>query len=123
MNFPSETPGLLASASTMQNRSLAHPWCCVISKEIWDELGGFDNTYGGIYTIFDFAMGSLEKGYRNLFVPQSQYRTEKGKCDDIYPGDVHSYKKKWQKRLKINDPHYNQNLSLDHYDMRLRTPH
>ncbi|WP_041273290.1 glycosyltransferase [Desulforapulum autotrophicum] len=123
MDFPSETPGLLASASIMRNTSLTHPWCCAISKEIWEALGGFDNAYGGIYTLFDFAMGCLEKGYRNLFVPQTQYRTEKRKQTDIYPEDVRLYKKKWQKRLNTNDPHYNQNLSLNHCDMRLRTPH
>lgn len=121
-DFPSDTPGLLAWASIMRNTTLAHPWCCAITKEIWVALGGFDTSYRGVYTIFDFAMRCLENGYRNLYLPFSQYRVEKGKIIEYYPEDVSFYKKKWQKRLNATDPYYNNNLSLDHCDMRLRAP-
>ena len=123
MDFPSQTPGLLAFASVMRNTALAHPWCCAISKKTWDTLGGFDNAYGGVYTIFDFAMRCLEKGYRNLYVPLSQYQVYGEKSFDVYPEDVAFYKQRWQERLHAKDPYYNNNLSLDHCDMRLMAPH
>ncbi len=119
----SKTPGLLASASIMRNVTLVHPWCFAVTKDIWEQLGGFDSEYKGIYTIFDFAMRCLQCNRRNLYIPFAQYQVDKKTQVLFDPEEITIYKKKWTDILNLPDPYYNSNLSLCHPDMRLRSPH
>lgn len=43
--------------------------CLMIRKEVFDEIGGFDEQYRVTYNDVDFCLRLYEKGYRNLYTP------------------------------------------------------
>ncbi|MEM7617494.1 MAG: glycosyltransferase family 2 protein, partial [Pseudomonadota bacterium] len=96
--------------------------CLALSREKFDEVGGFDEENLRVaYNDIDLCIKLLEQGYRNIFTPFAMlYHYEsisRGADDSSNPKRFAEYKKeveymqsKWKKILNSNDPYYNPNL-------------
>lgn len=101
----------------------------MVSKKLYDELGGLDENFAVALNDVDFCMRIREKGYLNVFTPFAElfHYESKSRGSDMdgegaarYQKESDDFKKKWQQQLEAGDPYYNVNFSLDHSDFRLK---
>ena len=123
--------GQAARASLCQNFSAVTAACLVIRRQIYEEVGGMDETNLAVsFNDVDFCLRLQEKGYKNLLTPYAElYHNESAsrgyeetpenrarfakECDYMHH--------RWEKLLE-NDPAYNPNLALDRPAFMLAFP-
>lgn len=113
-------PGYFNKLNLAQNYSAVTAACLAISKELYNQVGGFDEKNLKVaYNDVDFCLKIRELGYRNLFTPFAQlfhYESQSRDNDmdlEQYPRfkQEHSFMlKKWEKAL-TRDPFYSPNLN------------
>lgn len=105
--------------------------CLAIRKEVYTEVGGFDEK--GLQIAFndvDFCIRVMRAGYRNLWTPHARLThhesLSRGKEDTPekkarFQKEFAVMRKRWGCLLD-NDPYYNPNLTLVHEDWGLADP-
>ena len=103
--------------------------CLMVKKEIYDKLGGLDESFAVSLNDVDFCLRIREAGYLNVFTPFAElYHFEsisrglddKGAAAQRYNEESERFRKKWRKMLDAGDPYYNPNFSLDRSDFALK---
>lgn len=105
-----------------QNVSAVSAACMLMRKEVFEQLGGFDEEFVKKYYDVDLCVKAMKKGYLNVFTPYAEaYYTnslmqrKKMQADGICMNDdVAKFKEKWKKTLEKGDKFFNKNFSLDH---------
>lgn len=120
--FPRGTTGYIGRACLAQNISAVSAACLVVRKELYEEIGGLDETNLPIsFNDVDFCLRLMERGYRNLWTPFAElYHHEsatRGTEDTPekqkrFQREVAYMQTRWRQQL-LNDPAYNPNLALD----------
>lgn len=115
----------------IQNFSAVTAACLVIQKNIYEEMGGFNELNLSVaYNDVDFCLRLGNAGYRNIWTPYAVlYHYEsatRGKDDNHekqlrYAKEIRYMKDFWGDTL-LTDPCYNPNLSLDYADFSLAWP-
>ena len=98
--------------------------CMMMRRDVFDELGGFDEKLVVECNDSDLCLRALEKGYRVIWTPFARLiHHEAISRVDVYKplkGDRAYFWKRWQKRLLKGDPYYNPNLNVDKEDYSIR---
>lgn len=114
-------PGYFARAFLSCDYSAVTAACMMISKELYNEVGGFSEEYAVAFNDVDFCMKVREKGYLVVYDAFSQwyhYESKSRGLDDTaekmerFKGEVDRFQAKWKKQLDAGDPYYNKNFSL-----------
>ena len=104
----------------------------MVSKAIYDELGGLSEEFAVALNDVDFCLRIRELGYLNVFNPYCElYHFESlSRGSDIndgkdekairYEAECEVFRTKWKKQLEEGDPYYNPNFSLDRSDYSLK---
>ncbi|WP_083537715.1 glycosyltransferase [Pseudoxanthomonas mexicana] len=123
-------PGYMARAWVAQNMSAVTAACMVVRREIFEEVGGFDEALPVAFNDIDFCLRLLQAGYRNVWTPYAElYHHEsasRGSEDSPekqarFAAEVHAMKWRWGDLLH-DDVAYNPNLTLDQGDYGLAFP-
>ena len=123
-------PGYMARAWVAQNMSAVTAACLAVRKEVFEEVGGFDEALPVAFNDIDFCLRLLQAGYRNVWTPYAElYHHEsasRGSEDspakqERFAAEVHAMKWRWGAVLH-DDPAYNPNLTLDQGDYGLAFP-
>ena len=120
-NFPRDTKEHFGYASSMRNCSAVSAACMMVRKEVFEEIGGFDEKVSAAYNDVDFCLAVRKAGYRVVWTPWAELYhdgavpPENGRKS----ADIPYLKKRWGKLLE-NDPYYNPNLTLRHEDFGYR---
>ena len=102
--------------------------CLMVSREKYDEVGGFDESFEVSLNDVDFCLKLRQKGYLNIFTPFAEmYHYESasrgldlaGENAKRYVKESNHFKAKWKEVLDAGDPYYNPNFSLDRSDFSL----
>jgi GT2 family glycosyltransferase len=102
--------------------------CLMVSREKYDEVGGFDESFEVSLNDVDFCLKLRQKGYLNIFTPFAEmYHYESasrgldlaGENAKRYAKESDHFKSKWKEVLDAGDPYYNPNFSLDRSDFSL----
>ena len=101
--------------------------CWMVSREKYENAGGFDPGYGDALFEVDLCLKLLERGCRNLWTPYASlrggnakdFRMIVGKEQATYEQDRRIFRERWKESLKKGDPCYNSNLSLKYEDWRI----
>lgn len=126
---PKENVGYMGRLCYAQDVTAVTGACLMVSKKLYDELGGLDENFAVALNDVDFCMRIREKGYLNVFTPFAElfHYESKSRGSDMdgegaarYRKESDDFKKKWQQQLEAGDPYYNVNFSLDHSDFRLK---
>lgn len=126
---PKENVGYMGRLCYAQDVTAVTGACLMVSKKLYDELGGLDENFAVALNDVDFCMRIREKGYLNVFTPFAElfHYESKSRGSDMdgegaarYQKESDDFKKKWQQQLEAGDPYYNVNFSLDHSDFRLK---
>lgn len=115
-------PGYMGKMYFAQNLSAVTAACMMVSRDLFEELGGLDCGFAVAFNDVDLCMRIREKGLLIVMNPYAElYHYEsKSRGSDVAPKNIERFKKeielfenKWgDSILKNGDPYYNPNFSL-----------
>ena len=131
LGYPRGSLGYANRAMLTQNLSAVTAACLVVRKEIWNEVGGMDETsFPVAFNDVDFCLRVAARSYRNLWTPLAElYHHEsasRGKDDTPQKrarldAEAAHFQQRWGDLLGC-DPAWNPNLALDGAHIRLANP-
>lgn len=127
--FPFLATGYFNQLNTINNYSAVTGACLMCRRDVFDEVGGFDEILAVNYNDIDLCFKMLNKGYRNIYLPHvvlyhheaksrgydtaNDFKKARLFCEGKY------FQTKW-KSLIEHDPCYNPNLAFDRLDYSIR---
>ena len=121
-HIPRGHPGYFNRAMLQQNCSAVTGACMVVRREVFEELGGFDEINLGVtFNDIDFCLRLIQRGYRIVWTPyanlihhesasRGHQRTAEEQAE--FERAVDYMQTTWGAEL-MHDPFYNPNLSLN----------
>ncbi len=113
----------------VQNLSAVTGACLMMRKELFTQVGGFDESYPYAFNDVDLCMKIRDKGYLIIFTPHAElyhyesktrgYEDTPEKLKRFYK-EIELFKQKWGNILEKGDPYYSPNLTLDREDFSIR---
>ena len=114
--------GYMSRAYLSSDYSAVTAACLMISKDIYNEVGGLCEEYAVAFNDVDFCMKVRSKGYLVVYDAFSQwyhYESKSRGYEDTeekqlrFKGEIETFKSKWQKELDEGDTFYNRNFPLN----------
>jgi GT2 family glycosyltransferase len=120
--FPGDADGYAGSLSCTREVSAVTAACMLVRREVFLEVGGFDEHYGTHYQDVDLCLRLRLGGRRNLYTPRAVVRHHEGatrgsRYDHL---DRALLLDRWGETIRRGDPYYNPALSLAGADYRPR---
>jgi glycosyltransferase involved in cell wall biosynthesis len=115
-----DEPGYFARAHLAQNVSAVTAACALVRREVYLQLGGFDENLAVTFNDIDFCLRLREAGYQIIWTPYAElihHESASRGFDDSAPkqtrflAEVEYMTSKWGDMLQ-RDPFYSPNLSL-----------
>lgn len=125
---PHEHLGYMGRLCYAQDVSAVTAACLLVKKSLFDEAGGFDESFTVAFNDVDLCMKFREKGYLNIFTPFAEMYHYESKTRGMEEGEklrrfereVAAFRTKRKKELDAGDPYYNPNFTLDAADYSLK---
>lgn len=114
-------PGYFARAIVQQDLSAVTAACFMVSRKIYDEVGGMEIQLQVAFNDVDFCLKVRDKGYLVVYNPNVElyhYESKSRGFEDTprkharFEREVNFMKARWEKVLSKGDPYYNPNLTL-----------
>jgi glycosyltransferase involved in cell wall biosynthesis len=128
VGFPRDASGYFHYLKCVNNYSALTAASCMVRKEVFLEVGGFNEELAVEFNDIDFCLKVKSKGYQNMYEPAAELyhfesisRGHPHKNKESFKQhviDVNYFKNTWQHFID-HDPCYNKNLSLIFTDFRL----
>ncbi len=121
--------GYMSRLTIAQNYSCVTAACVMISRNVWDEVGGLDESFKVAFNDVDLCMRIRKAGYLVVWTPYAElyhYESKSRGVEDTpekqkrFQGEVLRFQDRWGKELQEGDPYYNPNLSLTREDFSLK---
>ena len=121
--------GYMSHLAMRRNYSAVTAACLMIRKDVFRQVGGFEEELKVAFNDIDFCMKVREAGYRNVFLGdvllyhyESLSRGLEDSPEKIkrFDSEVAYMQKKWG-NLLLNDPCYNSNFDLNVPDLQIKT--
>jgi GT2 family glycosyltransferase/glycosyltransferase involved in cell wall biosynthesis len=96
--------------------------CLMVRREVFDEVGGFNESFIVCGSDVDFCLRIHSRGYRNIYTPYAVlfHREAASRGTYIPMIDFQLSLESYEKFLGIRDPYYNPNLTLLKTDCSLK---
>lgn len=123
--IPEANVGYMGRLCYAQDVTAVTGACMMVSKALYEEMGGLDESFTVALNDVDFCLRVREKGFLNIFTPfaelyhyESKSRGSDKKDERAlrYQQESDRFRVKWADALAKGDPYYNPNFSLDHSD-------
>ena len=113
LNAPEHYYGLLGSVNWYRNYLALTGACQMVRREIFNEVGGYDEDYQLAFGDIDFCLKVYQKGYQNVYTPFAQlYHFEGSSRGYQTPaGDALKGYEEFGSYLLEEDPFFNPNLT------------
>ncbi|MGB3700041.1 MAG: glycosyltransferase [Anaerolineales bacterium] len=98
--------------------------CMMIPREVFEELGGFDEEYQIGYGDIDICLRAGEAGYRVVYTPFAELKHHEGgtRGFSLPPSDVLRASTRMYDLVRAGDPYFNPNLSYLHRQPSIADP-
>ncbi|WP_241510384.1 glycosyltransferase family 2 protein [Burkholderia seminalis] len=127
--YPATHPGYVGRAALVQNFSAVTGACLVMRREVFREVGGFDEENLPVaFNDVDLCLRVREAGYRVVWTPYAvlHHFESYSRGDDQMSAEKRArfnrekrfMLSRW-KTDQLDDPYYNQNLTLDREDFTI----
>lgn len=122
-------PGYMGRLSYAHNVSAVTAACMMVRRDVFEEIGGFEEKLKVAFNDVDLCMKIRQKGYLIVFTPFAElYHYEsksRGLDNNIekrqrFISEVKLFHQKWDEFTASGDPYYNPNLTLDREDFGLK---
>lgn len=127
--IPYNNHGYFGKAGVIHDLSAVTAACMMLRKDVFEEVGGFDENLAIAYNDVDLCLKIREKGYLIVYTPYAElYHHEsqsRGHDDTLekrerFLKEIKYIRKKWGQVIDKGDPYYNPNLTLDRVDFSIR---
>lgn len=113
----------------VQDYSAVTAACMMMSKSLFDEIGGYDEVLKVAFNDIDLCMQIRSKGKLIVYTPYAELYHYESKSRGLentkekvkrFNDELNYFAKKWKKELEAGDPYYNRNLTLEKHDFSLK---
>ena len=127
--YPASSDGYMGRLNYVQDVYADTAACLLIRKEIYDEVGGLDESYAVAFNDVDFCVCVRQAGYTNVFTPFAQlyhYESKSRGMEDNpekqkrFQGEVLRFQARWGDLLAKGDPCTNPNFDIQREDFSLK---
>lgn len=127
--MPIQNLGYMGRLCYAQNMSAVTGACLLVKKELFEQVGGLEESFAISLNDVDFCLKLRELGLLNVWTPFAQlYHHESisrglddtGEKAERYNRESEQFRNKWKDVLEQGDPYYNPNFTLDKSDFSLR---
>jgi GT2 family glycosyltransferase len=116
--FPAEDPGVNRQLQMTRNYSAVSGACLLVRREVFQQIGGFDEQLSGVLGDVDLCLKMRDAGYLIVYTPLAKLRWSPSPSELIDPSSELIIRQRWSGVLE-RDPYYNPNLSRDSADFSL----
>jgi GT2 family glycosyltransferase len=120
---PSAQGGYLDQAKVVRNCSAVTGACLMVRRDVFDALGGFDESLAVAYNDVDFCLRAWQRGYRVVYTPFAELvHAESAFRGGIEPGTAAEtiMTERWGDLVRA-DPFFNPNLDPMRSEFALRS--
>ena len=112
--LPSHQPGYFFFDKVIRPYSAVTAACMMCRREVFEELGGFDENLAVAFNDVDYCIRVLDAGYRIIYTPLAELLHHESISRGLsgFVRDYLYFFEKWDRNRLRNDPFYNPNLSL-----------
>jgi GT2 family glycosyltransferase len=119
--FAADAPGYFYTLQTVNNFSAVTGACFMIRREVFEEVGGFDDALAIAFNDVDLCLRIRASGYRNIYLPHVvlYHHESKSRGNEDTPEKQARFLREQQvmherwKTDTVPDPYYNINLIRD----------
>ena len=118
-HYPSSSHGYFNQIQTINNYSAVTGACLMCRREVFEDIGGFEEELSVAFNDIDLCLKMIDKGYRNIYVPHAvlyHYESKSRGYEDTpekqarFSHEVKYMQSKWKKLIE-HDPCYSPNLT------------
>ncbi|SHK15575.1 glycosyltransferase family 2 protein [Hespellia stercorisuis] len=129
VDFRDDTPGYFSRIVCAQEYSAVTAACMMVSKEVFEQVQGFDEKLAVAYNDIDFCLRVGAAGKRVVYNPFAEfyhYESKSRGADDTvenkarFEQEESYFLDRWKNLIEQGDPYYNPNLTLIYGDYGLR---
>jgi GT2 family glycosyltransferase len=109
---PHGVPGYFSWDRVVREYSAVTAACMLVRREVFEEVGGFDEAFAVGFNDVDFCIRLGQAGYRILYTPHAElihYESVSRGLSGFYR-DYQEFLLRWTELLRREDPFYNKNL-------------
>ncbi|MDR2109555.1 MAG: glycosyltransferase family 2 protein [Coriobacteriales bacterium] len=127
--FKRDSPGYVCRLQLVQNISAVTGACLMLRKQVFWQIGGFDEDFVVAFNDVDLCMRLRAAGYLNVFTPFAELYHHESKTrgyedtpekNKRFRGESVLFRKRWALELDAGDPYYSPHMSLEREDFSLR---
>jgi O-antigen biosynthesis protein len=111
--LPPDSPGYLNMATVTRECSAVTGACLATRREVFEHLGGFDETLGVDLNDVDYCLRAASAGYRTVFEPRAELihheSPSRGTAGGV--GDIVNFVDRWKDYIHAGDPYFNAHLT------------
>jgi GT2 family glycosyltransferase len=128
-NFPANHPGYMGRLVYAHDVYGVTAACLMVRKDVYDEVGGLDESFEVAFNDVDFCVRVRKAGYQNLFTPfaklyhyesKSRGSDEKPEKRARFLSEVKRFQERWKDELAAGDPCLNPNFDDMREDFSLK---
>lgn len=128
-DFPRQNGGYFYRNFCIQDYSAVTAACMLMSKSLFEEIGGFDEELKVAFNDIDLCMEIRKKNKLIVFTPYAEFYHYESKSRGLentkekvqrFNSEVAYFAHKWERELEMGDPYYNENLTLEKHDFSLK---
>jgi GT2 family glycosyltransferase len=118
--LPAEAPGVCRQLQATRNYSAVTGACLLTRREVFDEVGGFDESLPDNLADVDLCLKMRRAGYVIIYTPFAKLLDHEPatRRQTVESDEVNLMRERWPDILK-RDPYYNPNLSRERADFSL----
>jgi GT2 family glycosyltransferase len=116
--FPAEHSGVNRQLQMTRNYSAVSGACLMVRREVFQEVGGFDEQLSGVLADVDLCLKMRDAGYLIVYTPLAKLRWDAARTEGIDASAEAVIHQRWSDVLE-RDPYYNPNLSRRSADFSL----
>jgi GT2 family glycosyltransferase len=119
--FDARTSHYFGTAGNIRNYSAVTAACMMVRRDVFQQVGGFDERFSSGYNDVDFCLRVRRAGYRIVYTPYAEliHHESASRGFALDGKELELMQRLWGPALTA-DPYYNPNLSLQHEDFRIR---
>jgi GT2 family glycosyltransferase len=127
--FSKKSFGYMNRLKAIHNLSAVTGACLMTKRDIFEQVGGFDERFAFAFNDIDLCLKMREEGYLVVWTPYAELYHHESKtrgCDDTpekkerIRREIEYFGSKWKRILEKGDPYYNPNLTLDKEDFSIK---
>jgi GT2 family glycosyltransferase len=115
--YPAKHPGYYCRSLLPHNCAAVTGACLMTRRDVFEQAGGFDESFPLNYNDIDYCLKVRRLGYRVVFTPHAKLvHHESVTKSGVFEEELDAFREKWG---EVVDPYYNPNLNPETFDYRI----